>query len=268
MQNKHRESPTPPHAGPSTSAPGLRAAVGIIAGYFGLQLLVGLGFAVAMALAGWLGQTGTTATTTLDSTPGPAAQAWLAVTALGLAATATLWLAHRQWQRWWRVSEPPGLGFVLPGRKIFFALAIVGGVLAPWLGSLLTQWLAGSHRVVQDIQQLGGQTPIAPRVALAIAVVCAGPLVEELLFRGVLLSALLRRWGTACAVLVSSAAFTVIHLPGLDYQWYALPNLLLLALLLVALRLRSGSIWPSVLAHATNNLLAVASWFVVLTPPQ
>jgi membrane protease YdiL (CAAX protease family) len=88
-------------------------------------------------------------------------------------------------------------------------------------------------------------------------------LLEELLFRGVLLSALLRRWHVGWAVAASSLLFALIHLPGLDYQWYAVPNLLLLALMLAWLRLYSASIWPCVLAHAVNNVLAVAVWFVV-----
>jgi membrane protease YdiL (CAAX protease family) len=63
---------------------------------------------------------------------------------------------------------------------------------------------------------------------------------------------------------ISSLAFALIHLPGLQYQWYALPELALLALVLAWLRLRSGSIWPAVVAHSVNNLLAVAGWFVAL----
>ncbi|TAL90510.1 MAG: CPBP family intramembrane metalloprotease, partial [Rhodanobacter sp.] len=43
-------------------------------------------------------------------------------------------------------------------------------------------------------------------------------------------------------------------------------DLLLLALALAWLRLRSESIWPSVIAHGANNLLAVAAWFVVAHP--
>jgi len=91
--------------------------------------------------------------------------------------------------------------------------------------------------------------------------------VEELLFRGVLLSALIKRVHVGWAVTGSSLLFALVHLPGLDYQWYALPNLILLALLLAGLRLRSGSIWPAVLAHGANNLLAVAAWFVAINPP-
>jgi uncharacterized protein len=33
------------------------------------------------------------------------------------------------------------------------------------------------------------------------------------------------------------------------------------------LRLRSGSIWPAVVAHGANNLLAVLGWFVATNLP-
>jgi membrane protease YdiL (CAAX protease family) len=62
-------------------------------------------------------------------------------------------------------------------------------------------------------------------------------------------------------------AFGLAHLPGLQFQWYALPDLVLLGCVLAWLRLRSGSIWPAILAHGTNNLLAVLAWFVAINLP-
>jgi membrane protease YdiL (CAAX protease family) len=94
-----------------------------------------------------------------------------------------------------------------------------------------------------------------------------GPLVEELLFRGVLLSALLRRLRTAWAVLASAVLFALVHLPELHWLWYALPNLALLGVALAWLRLRSGSLWPAVIAHACNNLLAMVALFASLHHP-
>jgi membrane protease YdiL (CAAX protease family) len=99
-----------------------------------------------------------------------------------------------------------------------------------------------------------------------LLLVSLGPLVEEMLFRGVLLSALLRRLHVGWAVSICSLAFALVHLPGLQWQWYALPNLLLLALLLAWLRLKSASIWPAVIAHGANNALAVLAWFVTVKP--
>ena len=148
-----------------------------------------------------------------------------------------------------------------PAQIGFLLLAVAIGFAAPLIGGWLTHWLAQGHPVTQNIEQLGENTPLAWRIPLVLLVVSLGPLVEELLFRGVLLSALLQRWGTAAAVLLSSLIFALAHLPGLGWQAFALPDLLLLALALTWLRLRSGSIWPSVVAHGANNLLAVAAWF-------
>lgn len=246
------------------SPPGLGHAAGLIAGYFALQILVGLAFALVVAVVNSSGQNSTAVLGNAFDQPG--LRAWLAIASLGVSAPLTVWLAHRHWLPWWSLSQPPGLGFHAPRRAHFFVLAVVAGLLAPWLGGVLTQWLAHGHTVSQDIQQIGSQSPMAVRLLLVLVVVCLGPVVEELLFRGVLLSALMKRWHAIVAVTVSSLLFALIHLPGLGYQWYALPNLLLLAVLLAVLRLWSGSLWPAVLAHGLNNLLAVLSWFVVLKP--
>lgn len=256
-------SPRARHASP----PGLGSAAGLIAGYFALQLLAGFVFALAITIATQFKHPPRALETTIDGAFSQAdVLAWLAIVSLGVAAPLTLWLAHRYWLPWWSLGPPPGLGVTPPKRAWFFALAAVTGLLAPWLGSLLTQWLADGHPVIQQIQLIGEQTPLLPRFVLVLVVVCVGPVVEELLFRGALLSALLRRWNATTAIAVSSLVFALVHLPGLDYQWYALPNLLLLAVLLAVLRLYSKSIWPGVLAHGTNNLVAVAAWFIAIKP--
>jgi uncharacterized protein len=185
---------------------------------------------------------------------------------LCISAAVTLFVADRKWPRLWSLTLPPGLGFTWPTRPLFFTLAVVVGLTAPLLGGLLTHLLAQHHDVSQNIQQLGRATSPELRVPLVLVVTSVGPLVEELLFRGVLLSALLNpvlipRRRIGWAVLISSLAFALVHLPGLNWQAYALPQLMLLALVLAWLRLHSGSIWPGVLAHGSYNLLAVAAWF-------
>jgi len=255
-----------PDAG--SCAPGLRATVGIIAAYFALQLAVSLLFASTIGALAAYRHVGPGIDAAIQTALAqPVMQALLAIFSLGVAASLTLWLARRTWPMLWPLAQPPGFGFTPPRQLLFFALAVVAGLAAPILGSLLTQWLAQGHTVTPDIQQIGSNTPLGLRIPLVLVVVCVGPLVEELLFRGVLLSALMKRVHVGWAVTGSSLLFALVHLPGLDYQWYALPNLILLALLLAGLRLRSGSIWPAVLAHGANNLLAVAAWFVAINPP-
>ncbi|MEW5313406.1 MAG: hypothetical protein WDW38_004977 [Sanguina aurantia] len=159
-----------------------------------------------------------------------------------------------------------GLGMTLPTNPAFFALAVLLGLAAPLLGGVLTYLLAHGNPVTQDIQTLGTHTPMALRVLLVIAVVALGPLVEELLFRGVLLSSLLHRWPVGWSMAISALLFSVVHLPSMQWSWYALPDLALLALGLAWLRLRAGSLWPAVVAHGVNNLLAVMVWFVATSP--
>jgi len=261
---------TPPPATPPPRAPGLWMALGWIALYFALQAVGSGVLAVLLAIASghlhsWreLADLGDSVRSTLQQ---PGMQALLVMLVMGFAATTILLLVRRRWPRLWTLARPPGFGFVRPVRARFLLLALAIGLIAPVAGAWLTQWLAHGHPVTQNIQQLGENTPLGWRIPLVLMVVSLGPLVEELLFRGVLLSALRQRWGNALAVSLSSLAFALAHLPGLDWQVYALPALLLLAVVLAWLRLRSGSIWPSVLAHGANNLLAVAAWFVVARP--
>ncbi|MHB1271254.1 MAG: CPBP family intramembrane glutamic endopeptidase [Rhodanobacter sp.] len=250
--------------------PSLWAALGLIAFYFLLQATSSLLIALAIGLAtGFvhLQQGAGQAESELQTMMAQAGmQAITVVLTVTLAAALTLWLTWRRWPQLWSLSRPPGFGFTLPANRLFLVLAVAVGLAAPLLGGLLTELLAHGHAVTQDIQQLGADTALPLRIPLVLVVASLGPLVEELLFRGVLLSALLQRWRVGWAVAISSLLFALAHLSGLQYQWYALPDLALLALALAGLRLRSGSIWPGVVAHGVNNLLAVVVWFVAIKP--
>jgi membrane protease YdiL (CAAX protease family) len=94
-----------------------------------------------------------------------------------------------------------------------------------------------------------------PSVGLAIfAIVAAGttPLVEELIFRGLLFQ-WLRGWmGPIGAALVSSVFFGALHLPSGQAVWAGL-----VGFALALLYHRLGSLWAAVAAHAGNNALAI-----------
>lgn len=264
------QSPALPARPATARAPGVPAALGMIALYFVLQALASLLLATLIALTGGFVSIRDGADHLGDGIRAglaqPGMQALTVLVSLGLAGTLIVLLSRGKWPRLWSLAQTPGFGFTLPRRWYFFALAILAGLAAPVLGGLLTQWLAHGHSLTQDIQQLGRDTPPALRVLLALMVVSVGPLVEELLFRGVLLSAL-QRWHVGGAVVISSLTFGLVHLPGLQFQWYALPDLVLLGCVLAWLRLRSGSIWPAILAHGVNNLLAVMAWFMAINLP-
>ena len=244
--------------------PHLGSAVGVIILYFALQFLasglvgVGLGFALGASGAPAAGLTARIRTVLAQ----PDTNAMMVILTLLLAASVTIVLVRRLWPAAWSHGAPPGLGLTRPGRPLFYLAAIVLGLALPIAGGWLTRWVAQGHQVTQDVKQIGGAASLALRLPLALVVVTLGPLVEELLFRGALLSALLRRMPAAWAVAISSLLFACVHLPDLGFLWYAVPNLVLLAAALAWLRLRSGSLWPAVVAHGVNNLLAVTAWFV------
>lgn len=243
-------------------------AIGLIVLYFVLQFGTSLVVAVVIGFVEGIAHAGDPKAIALiqQMLQQPAMRTILVIASLGVAAAGVMLLAQRKWPWLWRQAMPPGWGFVRPRQLAYFLVAIIAGLASPLLGGWMTQWFAQGHTVTQDIQQLGGQTPFGLRMALVVLVVTLGPLVEELLFRGVLLSALLQRWSVVTSVLLTSSLFALVHLSGLQFHWYAVPQLFLLALLLAWLRLKSGSIWPAVVAHGTNNLLAVTAWFVVVKP--
>lgn len=91
--------------------------------------------------------------------------------------------------------------------------------------------------------------------ALSMAAIAIAPaLGEEIAFRGALMGALRRPLGDRAAVVVSAVLFAVIHIPPGGYR---VPFILALALVLGALRVRTGSIVPGVIAHAVLNATTV-----------
>jgi len=100
-----------------------------------------------------------------------------------------------------------------------------------------------------------------PHLAAAFLVACAAaPLVEEVLFRGVLLESL-RRHGTAVALLVSAAGFAVWHL---SFNLVPLLYYMLLGLLLGWLYVKRGLVCSMAAHFGFNGVLAVAAATIVL----
>lgn len=98
------------------------------------------------------------------------------------------------------------------------------------------------------------------RVALFLLVAGAVPLVEELFFRGALFARVAPALGAAGTLVVTSLCFTASHAE--PRSW---PPLFAVALVLGVLRQGYGSLWPSVLLHATFNATTLA---VVLMSPR
>ena len=87
---------------------------------------------------------------------------------------------------------------------------------------------------------------------LLIVVAVVPGIVEELTFRGVLLHGLRRRFGPVGLALVVGLIFGVFH-----FQIFRIPSTAFLGVILTAVTLMSGSIFPAILWHILNNGIAV-----------
>jgi hypothetical protein len=133
------------------------------------------------------------------------------------------------------------------------ALGFAAGVLVALLiaESLLESLLHGARE--QGLEPANWDSSKAIPFALnAAVVVIAAPIVEELTFRG-LGFRLLAPLGSVVAVLGTAAAFAADH--GLVEGF---PALFLFGIAVALVRLRTGSLYPGMLLHASFNAFALA----------
>ena len=98
---------------------------------------------------------------------------------------------------------------------------------------------------------------------LVIAMVIVAPIYEELVFRGLLWSAISEQFsksrGTVIASIVTSIIFAVIHL---QYGLYEITTIMLLALIFCYARIKSGSVLLPILLHIINNGVAMGQYLI------
>lgn len=142
-----------------------------------------------------------------------------------------------------RVSAGEWVWAVLFGIGAFFISTALNGMM-----QLLWQGLGANEPLISTPLPMDGGWRLFASLFL-IAVIPA--LAEETLFRSALLHAWLPQ-GKTRAVWHSALLFALIHLqPG------ALPSLLLLGLLMGAITLLTGSVYPAMVVHGVNNAIAV-----------
>lgn len=128
-------------------------------------------------------------------------------------------------------------------------------VLAP-----LVHWL-GNGEVPQDIvRDVDAVRGLGSSLAMAVSVAVLAPVIEELLYRGLLLRALLRRLPTNAAVLMTGTVFGAVHLFDTGLRLEALPVVFALVgfgVLLAVLAVRDGSLSRPIFLHMGFNSAVV-----------
>jgi hypothetical protein len=142
-----------------------------------------------------------------------------------------------------------------------------GRVLARWLGAMLALAIA------LDALSLAIGKPIVPefqntawssatdKAYLALAVIVAAPLMEELVFRGFILTGLMdSALRPAGAVAVASAAWASIHT---QYDLYGMASIFAMGILLGMARVRTRYTLVPMAMHALANAWATAETVLV-----
>jgi hypothetical protein len=140
---------------------------------------------------------------------------------------------------WWGV--PAGMGLQI-------AIALVTAPIIVWI------WPDGPPS--QSVAEVAESSETLMEQLLVLVVVAVGaPIIEEMIFRGMLLSILARSLNRWPAILVSAAIFAAIHL--FDPNAIAvIPGLFLLGIVLGWVAIRRGDLSLAIAMHSGINLLA------------
>lgn len=189
----------------------------------------------------------------VSATAGPP---WTGVAMLAYdgALVALLWYLAR------RNGSDPSQAYRIDGAPEWWALPLATGVaVACWLFSVtyrvvvLAAGLQPAATEGADLTRLFGAGPLS--VFLTVATVAViGPMLEELLLRGVVLRAASARFGTWPGIAISALAFAALHAS----LWSLLP-LAVLGVGLGWLASRSRSLWPAIFAHVLYNGVLVGA---------
>ncbi len=140
-----------------------------------------------------------------------------------------------------RFSWPATLGIAI---LIYLTMSMIAGIYVQTTGYVneqqITSWV--SESLEGDPVVLG---------LLLVAVVVMGPVVEELVFRGYLQSALAEKMPPWVAVALSSLVFGAFHL-----ELGAFPLLVLAGAGMGAVYQITGALWPAILMHMVSNGLS------------
>lgn len=165
----------------------------------------------------------------------------------GATAANSLLLRSAQWRLWRYLvfAVVTVLSLIVLQQILFYLTARFGEAPADPMRDL---------QALRDMFQLDEPVTL---VLMAVLAVVLAPLAEELVFRGLLFAAFQKtRLGVIGSGILLSAMWSAMHW---GYSSQNLVALFCLGLLFAYIVWRTGSLWPAVVGHAANNLVAVVT---------
>lgn len=156
-----------------------------------------------------------------------------------------------------RVASHIGLGLLtyLAFVPVFFGLIFLSAIVCSLFG------IEPKPHVLIDI--LKKEDSLFVLGGLAVFASIIGPIVEEILFRGILFPAVKKKWGTRVGLISTSLFFALIH-----FNLFQFIPIFGLGLILTFLYEKTGNLVPSITLHAMNNTVSVVLTFTLLNSAQ
>jgi tetratricopeptide (TPR) repeat protein/membrane protease YdiL (CAAX protease family) len=108
-------------------------------------------------------------------------------------------------------------------------------------------------------------TPGAQQILAIVGLVLLAPVVEEMMFRGILYGGFRKSFGPLSAALVTTVLFVAMHLGYYIYSPYMIVFYIVSALALLWCRLHWNAIGPAIAAHGGYNLVIVVIPALIFT---
>lgn len=150
------------------------------------------------------------------------------------------------------------LGWNWGGFKIWHGVVILVGVYAV---ALALANLLGSQD--NEMLQILRSSPQAVYVVAFLATFTA-PIVEEVVYRGVLYSAFQRTFNVIVAVILVTLIFAIVHVRQYYPDFATIISILLLSLLLTLIRVKTDNLLPCIIFHTVFN--GIQSLLLLMRP--
>lgn len=127
--------------------------------------------------------------------------------------------------------------------------AVAGGALMFGVAIAISQLLTHRETDMEKILKLGTFV----RLLVVVLAVFMAPMVEEVVYRGVVYSSVERLWGKVAGVVVVTGIFGLVHVPQYWGSVAAIVGIVLLSFVLTLIRAWTGSLLPCVVMHLVYN---------------
>jgi membrane protease YdiL (CAAX protease family) len=139
--------------------------------------------------------------------------------------------------------------YFVPAQRLAVGRLVFGGVFLAITVILVSSLFPPPSN--SPLERLLSTTPSV--VVFVLFGIAFAPLLEEIIFRGFIFSALADLYGWKAALPITTVLFAALHVSQLEGNWPAVAVILLVGYVLTVARQRSGSVIPSIIIHTAYN---------------